>query len=92
MLFRYQLAAQLVFTVVYYLIATLKFLGDNQEEVDASQYYYPEYGIWLCVIGSLLILGLFEELTKTKVRTLFERDHSRLKIFFSTKLGMWSPR
>jgi hypothetical protein len=43
-------------------------------------------------IGGLVVLILFEEVTKRKIRTLFERDHLRLKIFFSTKLGMWSPK
>jgi len=39
-----------------------------------------------------MLLVLFEELTKKKVRRLFTKDHQMLVIFFSTKLGMWSPR
>jgi hypothetical protein len=54
--------------------------------------YYPSYKVWLSAIGALALITLVEELIKKHVRRLFERDHNRLSIFFSTKLGMWSPR
>jgi hypothetical protein len=43
-------------------------------------------------LAALIILAIIEEVTKKKVRALYDRDHNRLSIFYSTKLGMWSPR
>jgi hypothetical protein len=70
------------------------FFGPNYPSTNYQEwnYYYPSYKIWLCALASIVIMALIEELTKTKVRELYDRDHNRLKIFFSTKLGMWSPR
>ena len=92
--FRINLFIQLLFTIAYYLISTIPFLGPNypHDGILNENYYYPRYEIWLCALGSILIIALIEELTKRKVRRLFERDHNRLAIFFSTKLGMWSPK
>ncbi|CDW88835.1 transmembrane protein [Stylonychia lemnae] len=92
--FRLNLVIQVLITVAYYLLSTMSFLGPNypHDYTDLGNYYYPQYDVWLCAIASLLIIALIEELTKKKVRKLFDRDHNRLMIFFSTKLGMWSPR
>ena len=78
--------------VVFYLIASFAILGGSQEIRERSKFFYPSYQVWLVSLGFLAVLILYEELTKKTIRKLFDRDHSRLMIFFSTKLGMWSPR
>ena len=70
------------------------FFGPNYPNTNFLrwEYYYPSYYIWLLALASIVVIAVIEELTKRRVRELYERDHNRLKIFFSTKLGMWSPR
>ena len=67
-------------------------MGDSNSQRKSINYYYPTYKIWLSALAVLVIVAIIEELIKIHIRTLFERDHNRLSIFFSTKLGMWSPR
>lgn len=85
--FRVILLLDAVFIIAYYALSTSIFQTDTSIGL-----YYPSYRVWLCALAALVILVIYEELTKKHVRHLFERDHNRLSIFFSTRLGMWSPR
>lgn len=93
LLFRMVLFLQLLFIVLYYVLSTTTVFQDRFESDKAvSGLYYPSYRVWLCAAGGLVAIATVEELTKKRIRKLYERDHNRLSIFFSTKLGMWSPR
>lgn len=83
-LFKLVLGAHFLFIIAYYALSTTVF--------QSGAPYYPSWRVWLLAIGSLVVLAVYEEVTKMHIRKLFERDHNRLSIFFSTKLGMWSPR
>jgi uncharacterized membrane protein YbhN (UPF0104 family) len=85
--FKVILLLDTAFIIAYYALSTSIFQTDT-----SSGLYYPSYRVWLCALAALIILVIYEELTKKHVRHLFERDHNRLSIFFSTRLGMWSPR
>jgi bacteriorhodopsin len=91
-IFRIQLVIQLLIIIAYYALASTVFLGESNSQRKSYNYYYPRYDVWLLALAGLVVIALFEELTKMTIRKLFDRDHSRLRIFFSTKLGMWSPR
>jgi hypothetical protein len=86
MIFRWILGLQILFIIVYYCLSVGVFQGKD------SRHYYPSYRVWLSGLAALIILAIIEEVTKKKVRALYDRDHNRLSIFYSTKLGMWSPR
>ena len=92
-IFRVQLVIQLLVAIAYYVLATTVFLGDDVGmHYKVLPYYFPRYDVWLLAVAGLVLIAIFEEMTKRIIRRLFDRDHSRLRIFFSTKLGMWSPR
>jgi hypothetical protein len=92
-IFKLVLLLQLAFVIAYYCLSTTVFqASDGSSAVVVGGYYYPSYRVWLCAVAALLVLAVAEEMSKKHVRKLFERDHNRLSIFFSTKLGMWSPR
>lgn len=69
-IFKTILALQLIIIVVYFGLSTAVFM-----DWDSTKTYYPNWQIWVLSFVSVLIVILFEEVTKIKVRTLFERDH-----------------
>jgi len=48
--------------------------------------------MWLAVAVCLLFIVIMEERTKREVRRLLKHDAVKLKIYYETKLGMWSPK
>ena len=79
--------------ITYYALSATVFqasVGSSSTVVGGC--YYPSYRVWLAALAALAMLAVVEELTKKHVRRLYERDHNRLSLFFSTKLGMWSPK
>ena len=92
-IFKAVLSLQIVFIILYFGLSTSVFQKSFSNVSGRSAvHYYPSYRIWLSVVAVLLILFAVEELTKRTTRKLYKRDHERLKIFFNTRLGMWSPR
>ncbi len=84
--FKAVLLSQLIFVLLYYSLSTTVFQERN------TNHYYPSYRVWLSALAVLIVLVACEEETKKKIRILYKRDHSRLSIFFQTRLGMYSPR
>jgi len=52
----------------------------------------PHYSSWLLLIVSVGLLIMYEEIEKTQIREQFDIDGRMMSIFFTTRLGMWSPR
>lgn len=74
---------------ITYLISKKVKSNRNSEELSAV---FPHYLSLLSLAATVLILLVFEERHKVKIREQFSYDGKMMQIFFSTKLGMWSPR
>ena len=47
---------------------------------------------WGIVALSIIILLVYEEKQKQNIRDQYDIDGKMMEIFFTTRLGMWSPR
>lgn len=52
----------------------------------------PHYASWALLVVFSLALIAYEEAEKKKIRHRYTIDGRFMKIFFTTRLGMWSPR
>ena len=50
------------------------------------------YGSWLSLIIGMSLVLIYEEKKKFDVREQYDTDGKMMSIFFTTRLGMWSPR
>jgi hypothetical protein len=62
--------------ITYYILSTTVFLGHgNWKNKNSAKYYEPHYEIYLISLGGIVVIAVFEELTKRRVRHLFVKDH-----------------
>jgi len=76
--------------VVYLIVAWACLAYPSEDPID--EVYLHNHLVWTFLIAGLIVAALMEEFSKRRIQKLFDRDHLRLNIFFSTKLGMWSPK
>jgi uncharacterized protein (DUF39 family) len=55
-------------------------------------YFIPHYGAFIGVFVGIVIVIVYEEIQKSSIREQFDIDGKMMNIFFTTRLGMWSPR
>mmetsp|Transcript_9959 Transcript_9959/g.7491 ORF Transcript_9959/g.7491 Transcript_9959/m.7491 type:complete len:120 (+) Transcript_9959:347-706(+) len=96
-IFRAVLLLQLAILLANFFIQFYVIIPNWHDQLERDkqiniQYYTPSYVVALVIIAGMLVLILFEEITKHKIRQLFVQDHQMLSIFFEIRLGMWSPR
>lgn len=88
--------SQILLAIVYMVVVPLVKFGSVQDaEVGYSEYLssnLPHYSSWIATAVLILLLLLYEENQKIKIKEQYEIDGKMLNIFFTTRLGMWSPR
>ena len=50
------------------------------------------YGSWVALLVGMILLLVYEEKKKNDLREQYDTDGKMMSIFFTTRLGMWSPR
>ena len=59
---------------------------------NSKHFYFPNYILWIILIIHGTLIAASDQVTKKIVRNQYNRDQTRLKLFYEIKLGMYSPK
>jgi hypothetical protein len=77
------------FLYVIYFAIYFTVVGITEEK---KNYYFPHYILWIILFVHIILLVIGEYLIKKVVINQYNRDQTRLKLFYEIKLGMYSPK
>jgi magnesium-transporting ATPase (P-type) len=75
---------ELVILIVYFILFTTM--------SDIDDMYFPNYVFWIVLFFHCIIIMIADPFIKRIIETQYEKDQTRLSLFYEIKLGMYSPK